>query len=193
MLVPYVGGTAWIRARKKAGGWPAVDAAYTRPPRTTSEILHPERAGTARVLLGSGDRPTSASIPPGMRLLYEDTFGEWMLGTLLERAGAANAAALAAEWQDDRVVFFEPKESPGAGTLPVGFVWRLRATSPAAAKRIAAALESLYARPDGKPAAAVTAAADRVEVVRGRTAVRAPQPEKTLSSPRSASAPPEGR
>jgi hypothetical protein len=193
MLFPYVGGTAWIQARKKAGGWPAVDAAYARPPRTTSEILHPERASSARVLLNRGDRPSSADVPPGMRLLYEDTFGEWMLGTLLERAGAANAAALAAEWQDDRVVFFEPKESLGAGALPVGFVWRLRATSPAAAKRIAAALEPLYARPDGRSVASVTAAADRVEVVRGRTAARAFAPERTLSSPLSASGPPEGR
>ena len=80
-----------------------------------------------------------------------------MLGALLERAGAANAAALAAEWQDDRVVFFEPKESLGEGPLPVGFVWRMRVTSPAAAKRIAAALERLYERPDGRRAANVTA------------------------------------
>jgi hypothetical protein len=193
MLFPYVGGTAWIQARKKVGGWPAVDAAYTRPPRTTSEILHPERASVARVLLNAGDRPTSASVPPGMRLLYEDTFGEWMLGTLLERAGAANAAALAAEWQDDRAVFFEPKDWQGAGTLPVGFVWRVRATSPAAAKRIAAALEPLYAHPDGRFAATVTTAADRVEVARGRIAAHVSTPETTLSSPRSSSAPPEGK
>ena len=193
MLFPYVGGTAWIQARKKTGGWPAVDATYARPPRTTSEILHPERASAAHVFLNAGDRPSSASVPPGMRLLYEDTFGEWMLGTLLERAGATNAAALAAEWQDDRVVFFEPKESLGAGTLPVGFVWRLRATSPAAAKRIATALESLYARPDGRFAATVTTVADRVEVVRGRTAAHASAPERTLSSPLSASAPREGK
>ena len=193
MLFPYVGGTAWIQARKKAGGWPAVDAAYTRPPRTTSEILHPERALVARVLLDAGDRPSPASVPPGMRLLYEDTFGEWMLGTLLERAGAANPAALAAEWQDDHVVFFEPKESLGAGALPVGFVWRLRATSAAAAKRIATALEPLYTRPDGYSAATVTAAADRVEVVRGRAAAKAAASERTLSSPRSASALPEGK
>src|SRR5664280_705402 len=69
MLFPYVGGTAWIQAKKKIGGWPAVDAAYARPPRTTSEILHPNRAGTARVVLDPGDRPSAASVPPGMRLL----------------------------------------------------------------------------------------------------------------------------
>jgi hypothetical protein len=191
MLFPYVGGTAWIQAKKKAGGWPAVDATYARLPRTTSEILHPERAG-ARVVLEPGDRPSAASVPPGMRLLYEDTFGEWMLGELLERAGTANAAALAAEWQDDRIAFFEPKQSLGVGPLPVGFVWRVRVTSPAAAKRLAAALERLYERPDGWKAANVTATADRVEVVRGRMTAT-PAPDRTLSSPRATSAPPEGK
>ncbi len=191
MLFPYVGGTTWIQARKKAGGWAAVDASYSRPPRTTAEILHPERTGAARVLLDTEDRPTPATVPPAMRVLYEDTFGEWMLGTLLERAGAANAAALASEWQDDRVVFFEPKESRGAGPPPVGFVWHLRVTSHAAAKKIASALESLYARPDGPPSALVSAVADRVEVERGRLPAR-PR-ERVLSSPRSASAPPEGK
>jgi hypothetical protein len=193
MLFPYVGGTAFIQARRRTGGWTAVDVAYARPPRTTSEILHPDRAGSAHVLLNTGERPSAANVPPGMQLLYEDTFGEWMLATLLERAGAPDAAALAAEWQDDRVVFFEPRESLGMGPLPIGFVWRLRATSPAAAKRIAAALEPLYGRPDGRPAATVTATADRVEVVRGRSAASAPAADRLLSSPRAASAPPEGK
>ncbi|HSB63032.1 MAG TPA: hypothetical protein VLJ18_02655 [Thermoanaerobaculia bacterium] len=192
MLFPYVGGTAWIQAKRKAGGWAAVDAAYARLPRSTSEILHPDRASTARVLLDPGDRPSAAAVPPGMRLLYEDTFGEWMLGALLERAGAANAASLAAEWQDDRIVFFEPKEALGSGPLPVGFVWRMRVTSPAAAKRIAAALERFYERPDGRKAANVTAAADRVEVVHGRMA-SAGAPARTISPPQGASAPPEGK
>jgi len=192
MLFPYVKGTAWIEAKKKAGGWAAVDAAYARLPRTTSEILHPDRPPDARAVLDPGDRPSAATVPPGMRLLYEDTFGEWMLGQLLERAGAANAAALAAEWQDDRIVFFEPKESRGELPLPVGFVWRMRVTSPAAAKRMVAALEPLYARRDGRSAADVTATADRVEVVRGLMAAP-PAPDLTLSSPRAASTPPEGR
>jgi hypothetical protein len=192
MLFPYVGGTAWIQAKRKAGGWPAVDAAYARLPRTTTEILHPERGDAARAALDPGERPSAASVPPGMRLLYEDTFGEWMLGQLLERAGAANAASLAVEWQDDRIVFFEPRESLGQGPPPVGFVWRVRVTSPAAARRIAAALERIYERPDGRSAANVTAVGDRVEVVRGRMAP-ARAAERTISLPPAASAQPEGR
>ena len=127
-----------------------------------------------------------------MRLLYEDTFGEWMLGALLERAGAANANALAAEWQDDRIVFFEPKETLGEGPLAVGFVWRIRVTSPAAANASQRRSRRLYERPDGRNAANVAAADDRVEVVRGRMAAPSAM-DRTLSSPRATSTPPEGR
>ncbi len=187
MLFPYVSGTAWIEAKRAGGaGWAAIDATYDRPPATTAEILHPGRTLT-RALLAPGDRPTPADIPSGMRVLYGDTFGEWMLGTLLERAGAADAKALAAGWQDDRILFFEPKHFEGE-TRPVGFIWRIRTASPDAARKIAAALAPLYEREDGRSVAAITVTDNRVEVVRGR-----PQPTKTLSSPAGTSAPPAGR
>jgi hypothetical protein len=186
MLFPYVSGTAWIEAKRAGGGWAPIDANYDRPPATTAEILHPGRTGT-RALLAPGDRPTPADIPPAMRVLYADSFGEWMLGTLLERAGAADAKALAAEWQDDRILFFEPKRFEGE-TRPVGFIWRIRAASPDAARKIAAALAPLYEREDGRSVAAIAVADDRVEVVRGR-----PQPPKAVNAPAGTSTPPAGR
>jgi hypothetical protein len=186
MLFPYVAGTAWIEAKRANGlGWTSVDANYRTPPRTTAEILHPERTGT-RAFLEPADRPAAADLPQGMKVLYADTFGEWMLGTLLERAGAPDAKALAAEWRDDRILFFEPKRVEGEAR-PVGFVWRIRAASSDAARRLAAALLPLYERPGGRPVAAVTASGDRVEVVRGR-----PQP-RPVTPPAGTSAPPAGR
>ena len=187
MLFPYVSGTAWIEARRAEGaGWTSIDANYKTPPATTAEILHPERTGR-RAVLAPGDGPTAADLPPGMKILYADAFGEWMLGTLLERAGAPDPKALAAEWQDDRILFFEPKRVEGEAR-PVGFVWRIRAASPDAARRLAAALAPLYERPDGRPVAAVAASGDLVEVVRGR-----PQPPKRVSPPAETSAPPARR
>jgi len=178
---------AWIEAKRAGGvGWAFVDANYMRPPATTAEILHPERAAT-RHLLAPADRPSAAELPTGMRVLYADTFGEWMLGTLLERAGAPDARALAAEWQDDRILFFEPRRMEGE-TWPVGFVWRIRAASPDAARRLAAALAPLYERSEGRPVAAIAVVEDRVEVVRGR-----PRAQKPVSSPAGISAPPAGR
>ena len=174
MLFPYVAGSAWIEARRAGGaGWSLIDAHYQTPPATTAEILHPERRATPRLLLAPADRPSESDIPAGMRVLYADTFGEWMLGTLLERAGAADAKALAAEWRDDRILFFEPKRIEGE-EWPVGFVWRIRTASPDAARRLRAALLPLYERPDGRPVAAVTAFDDRVEIVRGRPQERVP-------------------
>lgn len=187
MLFPYVSGTKWIEAKRAGGvGWTLIDANYARPPATTAEILHPERAAT-RLLLAAADRPSATELPSGMRVLYGDTFGEWMLGTLLERAGAPDARALAAEWQDDRILFFEPRLMEGV-VRPVGFLWRIRAASPEAARRLAAALAPLYERPEGRPVAAIVVEEDRLEIVRGR-----PQPPRPLSSPAGTSAPPAGR
>ncbi len=187
MLFPYVSGTAWVEARRSGGvGWASVDANYASPPTTTAEILHPERT-RARVFLAPGDIPSAAELPAGMRVLYTDTFGEWMLATLLERAGAPDPRALAAAWQDDRILFFEPKRVEGEAR-PVGFLWRIRTTSPEAARRLAAALAPLYERPDGLPVAAVSAVSDRVQVVRGR-----PQAPKPVSLPAGTSALPAGR
>ncbi len=186
MLFPYVSGTAWIEAKRAGAGWTSVDANYKSPPTTTAEILHPERTA-ARALLAPADRPSAADLPQGMKILYADSFGEWMLATLLERAGATGAKVLAAEWQDDRILFFEPKRFESEAR-PVGFVWRVRVTSPDAARRIAAALAPLYERPDGRPVAAIAASGDLVEVVRGR-----PQPPKRVSSPAGTSGPPAER
>ena len=89
---------------------------------------------------------------------------------MLERAGAGEAARdAAAGWQDDRVVFFSSKEDP---LDRVGFLWRIRATSPTAARRIATLLSPLYSgRPIGQRPL-VTTRGDVVEV--SLTAVRLP-------------------
>lgn len=163
LVFPYAAGTAWIRQKREAGGWAAVDAAYGRLPSTTREILRPGVALAPRKLLAPADRPSARRVPSGTAVAYSDTLGEWVLGALLERAGPSEEArAAAATWQDDRVVFFAPKGAPaGQG---VGFLWRIRAASPDGATRVAALLRLLYA---GRPEAArptVSTKGDVVEV-----------------------------
>ena len=165
LVFPYVAGTAWVRQRKREGGWPAVDAVYGNLPSTTRQILRPGAAPEKRKLLSSRDRPDPSRVPKGTVAAYSDTLGEWALGVLLERAGAGEASRdAAAAWQDDRVVFFAPRGCPpGRG---IGFHWRIRATSPAGAGRIAALLAPLYA---GRPAPAkpsITTRGDVVEISR---------------------------
>ena len=160
LLFPYTAGTAWIRQKRGNGnGWSGIEEAYRHPPEATSEILHPDRKG-ARSRLAPADRPSTAAVPQGGKTLYSDCFGEWVLGQLLERAGAgAKAPELAAAWQDDRILFFERPGTPSPG---IGFSWRIRCASPADAGRLAAALSPLYT---GRPSGSRPSVRSRGEVV----------------------------
>lgn len=163
LVFPYSAGTAWVRQKRKQGGWAAVDAAYRDLPSTTSEILRPGAVPATRKRLSASERPTASREQRRSSTTWYDTLGEWVLGALLERAGAGTGAKeAAAGWQDDRVVFFAPKEGPsGTG---VGFLWRIRAASPSAAKRIAALLVPLYAGRPAERKPSVTVRGDVVEV-----------------------------
>lgn len=163
LVFPYAAGTAWVRQKKASGGWPAVDAAYRRLPTTTREILRPGVVLPARLRLAAADRPTPRAVPGGGTASWADTLGEWVLGTLLEQAGAGDESRdAAAAWQDDRIVFWCPGKAPGAHG--VGFLWRIRASTPAGAARIAALLEPLYATRPAPARPRISVRGDVVEV-----------------------------
>lgn len=150
LVFPYARGTAWVREKRLSGGWRAVDAVYGALPTTTREILRPGAKLPPRRLLSAADRPDPGRLAKGLEAAWADTLGEWALGFLLEKAGAGGETAreAAAGWHDDRVVFLVPKGSrAGDG---IGFLWRIRAASHAAATRIGSLLAPLYGgRPDG--------------------------------------------
>ena len=192
LLFPYTAGTAWVAARRAEGGWAAVDAVYERPPETTAEILDPSRFRAPRALLPFGALPSLEDLPPRARLLYVDRLGAFTLKFLLETAGAADAAALAASWQDDRILFYR---IPGRSRPPVGFVWNLRLSSSEAARTLAGLLASFYrARASGEYAAKADGEVVRV-ARRPSVAARpaAPAREVPLTSPAGASPPRAGR
>lgn len=161
LVFPYAAGTAWVRQKKAAGGWAAVDAAYASLPTTTREILRPGANLRPRRLLSPADRPGNGEPLGRDATRWHDTLGEWVLATLLERAGAGEEARpAAAAWQDDRIAFAALAGNEGR----IGFLWRIRTTGPAAAKRIAAVLAPFYAdRADGSRTT-VRAKGDLVEV-----------------------------
>lgn len=137
-LFPYLEGMAFVQALYAQGGWAAVDAAYSRPPASSAEILHPDR-------YLAGWRPAAVAVPSldaalgaGWRRTYADTFGEvgfqvWLAGVL----GDAGARALAASWSGDQVVQWDGP----AGAWVVA--WRSSWATPAAARAIANATAAL--------------------------------------------------
>jgi len=101
LLFPYVDGLRLVVDALRRGGWAAVEALERDPPRSTEQVLHPERRGDAPTPVPPGALPP---LPAGFTVVYTDTVGEWglreWLGLVLD---ADAAAAAAAGWDGDRL------------------------------------------------------------------------------------------
>ncbi|MEX2457446.1 MAG: hypothetical protein WD770_00495 [Actinomycetota bacterium] len=97
MAFPYVEGHTFIQRLHELGGWRAVDRAYTDPPTTTEQVLHPERYLTR-------DRARDVEppeIPPGTTGESTGQIGELFLREMLDLSTSISpdeAAGAAAGW-----------------------------------------------------------------------------------------------
>ncbi len=108
---PYDKGLEFVDAIQSGGGWEAVDDAYSAPPVSTKEILHPEEyirsARRARSREG-GDPSKVKPLTPssGCEALDEGVIGELDLSLVLEEFVDVEIAKRAAEgWRADRYLF----------------------------------------------------------------------------------------
>ena len=116
---PYREGASFVTALYQQGGWKQVDAAFARPPRSTEQVLHPERyfAGDAPVAV-----PLPALAPPGWRVLAEDTLGELYLRIYLEHVLPLGEASAACDgWGGDRYQVLGDEQ--GHLALALSTVW----------------------------------------------------------------------
>jgi hypothetical protein len=94
LVLPYMVGRDFARAVWQRGGWEAIKAAWSRPPESTEQVLHPEkffaREGAQRVDI--------AYQPAGGSLVNEGVLGELLTRTLLGDGSDAAAAG----WGGDR-------------------------------------------------------------------------------------------
>ncbi|AUX30579.1 MULTISPECIES: hypothetical protein [Sorangium] len=100
---PYRDGMLLVTDVYRAGGFPLVDKMYTRFPRSTEQVLHPEK-----YLAGEPPRPfADPRPPPGYALSTADTLGELSTRVLLERCVDPDVAERAAAgWAGDRFGVF---------------------------------------------------------------------------------------
>ena len=61
---PYLAGRDFVRALHERGGWPALRKAWSDPPRSTEQVLHPEKYFARR---GAAARSRGRPRPPGGR------------------------------------------------------------------------------------------------------------------------------
>ena len=104
MIFPYRAGLMFVAALRRRHPWSAVDAAFRRPPRSTEQILHPER-------YHADDPPVPVQIDPlaalrGFSRAHQTVWGELGFQLFLRSHGLDEATAeqAAAGWGGDRAV-----------------------------------------------------------------------------------------
>lgn len=104
MLFPYRAGLSFVAALRRRQPWSAVDAAFARPPKSTEQILHPERyvADDAPIPVAFG---AVASLR-GYAVAHDTVWGELGFQLFLRSHGIdeATAAEAAAGWGGDRAI-----------------------------------------------------------------------------------------
>jgi hypothetical protein len=119
-MFPYVYGLDFV-ATLQEEGWDAVDEAYADPPRSSEQILHPEK-------YLAGDEPQIVALPPltdtlgaGWRLVEAETLGEFQTGLYLaQQVDQATADLASAGWDGDQYALYA---QDGAEVLAYATVW----------------------------------------------------------------------
>lgn len=123
LMFPYEAGLVFVQALYQDGGYEAVDDAFLNPPRSTEQILHPER-------YLAGEQPLPVSLPPltntlggGWRWVDGNVLGEFFLQRYLDQQVSASSAAAAADgWGGDRYAVHQNEES-GQIVMVMCTVW----------------------------------------------------------------------
>jgi hypothetical protein len=104
-LFPYIYGEPFVRYIYERGGWSMVNTLYDDPPRSTTQILHPEK-------YLEGWRPITVDPPPhpgdGWRLMLQDVMGEFFVRQVLRAHLDGLSANRSAEgWRGDVLQLYE--------------------------------------------------------------------------------------
>jgi hypothetical protein len=123
LTFPYESGLNFVMALIEQGGWQAIDQAYSDPPQSTEQILHPEKYYLER------DEPQAITMPnlesalgTGWSQLDSDVLGELNIRIYLETfVDTAEATTAAEGWDGDRYVYL--KNTDGEKLLVLHSVW----------------------------------------------------------------------
>ena len=106
MLFPYRDGFAFVASLRRRKPWSAIDAVFKRPPRSTEQILHPDKYAHDEkpVAIVAGPLPSL----PAYTLLHHTVWGEFGFSVFLRAHGVSDEIAreAAAGWGGDRAAVY---------------------------------------------------------------------------------------
>jgi hypothetical protein len=117
--VTCAAGGRTLAAIARDGGWPAALRAVETPPRSTEQLLHPDKRGS--------DEPARVDLPelePGdAELVFDDTLGELAIARLLRERGLRSGSAWrsAIGWDGDRLRVY--RRADGSRAIAWRSVW----------------------------------------------------------------------
>jgi len=104
LLFPYRAGFTFIAALRRKQPWSAVDAAFKRPPRSTEQILHPEKYQVDETPIAVDIKPPTALAE--YHVAHSSVWGELGFSLFVRSHGLdERAGTIAADgWGGDRVI-----------------------------------------------------------------------------------------
>ncbi len=100
---PYRYGVEFVKELYANGGWEAVEKAYENPPKTTEQIMHPEKYFTQE-----DAQPVEApSISGEWNLTKSERYGEYFILVMLEWISEDEATEAAEGWGGDNLAYYE--------------------------------------------------------------------------------------
>ncbi|MEM9873817.1 MAG: hypothetical protein AAF928_02920 [Myxococcota bacterium] len=133
LVMPYIDGLRFVQALYERGGWPEVDAAYRRLPRSTEQLLHLEKYDENE--LPETVRPPP--VPDGFVVIDRDTLGEQALRILLDQWSPGRAPEAASGWRGDQYVVVRRRRGD---EVAFGFGIHIRMEREADAEELVAAV-----------------------------------------------------
>ncbi|MCU1459802.1 MAG: hypothetical protein JWL73_3894 [Actinomycetia bacterium] len=145
---PYDLGPIFVSVLRDSGGEQKVNAAFTRPPTDTSQLIYPERYLAKQ----NAAKVANPPVPKGAKVVDHDTFGYLDLFLLLATHADAHAAFDAAKgWDGDSLVTYKE-----AGSSRLCSRSEFHGRTPAATKTLS---DALTAWAGTAPAGSATVAA----------------------------------
>jgi hypothetical protein len=119
---PYVYGATFLQSYIKAYGWGGMDYLFKHPPTSTHQILHPgDFFPRRRNPVGVSIDDMSSNVLMGFNKVWENTFGEYGLATLLQEYMPEKEALYSVRgWRGDSVQIYENNMTHGL--IMVGYV-----------------------------------------------------------------------